>query len=74
MGGTVWGVTVWGVETVEVLFEVCRVCKGYGGVEGCAGTCYGRCEAVGVGGREGTLQVGVEEYLLRAVRSPQGVS
>lgn len=26
------------------------------------------------GGREGALQVGVEEYLLRAVRSPQGGS
>lgn len=50
LGGTVWGVTVWGVGTVEVLFEVCRVCKGYGGVEGCAGTCYVRCEAVGVWG------------------------
>lgn len=55
-GGVLYGgVTVWGVGTVEVLFEVCRVCKGYEGVEGCVGTCYVRCEAKGVWGWEGAL-------------------
>lgn len=49
---------MWGVGTVEVLFEVCRACKGYGGVEGCAGTCYVRCEAEGVWGWEGHCKWG----------------